>query len=138
MVPNTCKICMRAISLSFPSLWRKLIWKMSLLVMCEILAVVVNTMTTNKKYPLRNCENLQLPIQMQLSRKQKSFSEFFVAFQESALNFKHFNKNIMGIANVFLKLQTVQDLVSPLSKKQRSRRHVDSQHVKGSQTLVKS
>ena len=111
---------------------------MFLLVMCEILAVVVNTMTTNKKYPLRNCENLQLPIQMQLSRKQKSFSEFFVAFQESALNFKHFNKNIMGIANVFLKLQTVQDLVSPLSKKQRSRRHVDSQHVKGSQTLVKS
>ena len=79
---------------------------MSLLVICEILAVVVSTMTINKKHPLRNRENLRLPIQMQLSRKQKSFSQFFVAFLESALNFKHFNKNIMVIANVFLKLQT--------------------------------
>ena len=79
---------------------------MSLLVICEILAVVVSTMTINKKYPLRNRENLRLPIQMQLSRKQKSFSQFFVAFLESALNFKHYNKNIMVIANVFMKLET--------------------------------
>ena len=41
-------------------------------------------------------------------------------------------------ANVFLKLQTVKDLVSALSKKSRSRPSFDSQLVKVSQTLVKS
>ena len=30
------------------------------------------------------------PIQMQLSRKQKRFSEFFAAFLKSSLNFEHF------------------------------------------------
>ena len=34
--------------------------------MCEILGVVVNTLTTNDKYPVRDCENLLLPIQRQL------------------------------------------------------------------------
>ena len=54
----------------------KLTLKISLLVICEILAVFVNTLTTNGKYPLRNCENLPLPIQMQLSKKQKLFHGF--------------------------------------------------------------
>ena len=30
------------------------------------------------------------PIQMQVSRKQKTFSEFFAAFLKSSLNFEHF------------------------------------------------
>ena len=38
----------------------------------------------------------------------------------------------------FRTLQTVNDLVRPLSKKQRLRKSFDSQHVKGSETLVKS
>ena len=37
-----------------------------------------------------NCENLQLPIQMQLSEKQKKFWQSFVPFLESTSNFKHF------------------------------------------------
>ena len=44
----------------------------------------------------------------------------------------------MVIANVFPKLQTVKDLVRPLSKKRRIRTSLNSQHVKGSQTLVES
>ena len=32
------------------------------------------------------------PIQIQLSQKQKSFSEFFHAFSKSKLNFEHFLK----------------------------------------------
>ena len=111
---------------------------MSVLVICEILAVVVNKLTADGKYPLRNCENLRLPIQMQLSRKQKSFSQFLIPFLESALNFKHFDKKMIVIANVSLKLQAVKDLVRSLSKKRCLRTLVDSQHVKGSQTLVKS
>ena len=42
------------------------------------------------------------------------------------------------IALLFRKLQTVNDLVRPLSKKHRSRAPFDCRHVKGSQTLVKS
>ena len=42
------------------------------------------------------------------------------------------------IATLFRKLQTVKDLVRALSKKHRFRAPFDSQHVKGSHTLVKS
>ena len=41
---------------------------------------------------------------MQLSKKQKAFSEFFITFLQSALNFKHFEKNMSLLAQVFLKL----------------------------------
>ena len=47
-------------------------------------------------------------------------------------------KKKIVIANVFPKLTTVQDLVRPLTKKRRVRTSFDSQHVRVSQTLVKS
>ena len=77
---------------AFSSLFWKLIWKMSPLVLGEILGVFVNTLTADGKYPVQGCENLQLPIQMQLSDKQNNFSQFFVPFLESTSNFKHFEK----------------------------------------------
>ena len=67
---------------------------MSPLVLGEILAVFVNTLTADGKYPVQGCENLQLPIQMQLSDKQNNFSQFFVPFVESSSNFEHFEKKI--------------------------------------------
>ena len=42
------------------------------------------------------------------------------------------------IPTLFRKLQTVNDLVRPLSKKHHFRTPFNSEHVKGSQTLVKS
>ena len=47
----------------------KLIWKMSPLVLGEILAMFVNTLTADGKYAVPSCENLELPIQMQLPKK---------------------------------------------------------------------
>ena len=41
-------------------------------------------------------------------------------------------------ATLFWKVQILQDLIRALSKKHRFRTPFDSQHVKGSQTLVKS
>ena len=41
-------------------------------------------------------------------------------------------------ANVISILQTIKDLVGPLSKKRRFRTYFDSQQVKGSESLVKS
>ena len=51
-----------------------------------------NTLTANDKYPCRELENLLSPIQMQLSLKLKTVSDFFVPFLKSASNFKHFEK----------------------------------------------
>ena len=46
---------------------------MSLLVLGEILGLSVITLTANDKYPDKY-PDLQLPIQMQLSEKRKTFS----------------------------------------------------------------
>ena len=50
------------------------------------------TLPTDEKYPLLNTENLTIPIQMQLSQKKKTFSQFFDAFLKSRLNFEYFEK----------------------------------------------
>ena len=48
---------------------------------------------------------------MQVSGKQKPFSEFFSAVLESRLNFEHFQKKKMTlIANVFPKLRTPKNV----------------------------
>ena len=65
---------------------------MSQLVLGETLVVFVNTLTVDGKYPVQDCENLQLPIQMQLSEKRKRFSQFFVRFHQSTSNIKHYEK----------------------------------------------
>ena len=58
----------------------------------KILRLFVNTLTVNDKHYLLNRDNLTQPIQIQLSQKQKTFSEFFFAFSKSILNFKHLPK----------------------------------------------
>ena len=67
-------------------------WKKSLLVICKIVRVFVKTLTADDKHYFFNRENLTQPIQMQLSQKQKTFSQFFFAFLKSILNFKHLPK----------------------------------------------
>ena len=57
--------------------WAKITWKMSLLVICEIMGHSVNILTASDKYFLLNSENLQQPFQMQLSKERIIFSEFF-------------------------------------------------------------
>ena len=76
----------------FSSLWVKLNWKMSILVVCKILGVFDVTWTANEKYSLRNSQNLQLPIQRQLSKKRKTFSQFFAVFVTFTLGFQYFEK----------------------------------------------
>ena len=56
---------MRALLSCFEPFSEKLIWKMSGVVLGEILGVFVITLTDDGKYPVQGCENLQLPIQMQ-------------------------------------------------------------------------
>ena len=53
---------------------------------------LINTLAANYEYCRTNTDNLPLPVQMQLSGKLKTFSEIFIAFSDSALNFEHFEK----------------------------------------------
>ena len=76
----------------FSSFSGKLIFKISPIVLGEILKVFVNTLIAADKYAVHDGDNLRLPIQMQWSEKRKNFSEFFVPFLESTSNFKHFQK----------------------------------------------
>ena len=56
---------------------------------------------------------------MELSGKQKTFSEFFSAFSKSSLNFEHFQQKIPFMADVFPKLLTPKNAVRSMSKKLR-------------------
>ena len=56
---------------------------MSPLVSGEMLGLSLNTLTSDGKYPVQGCENVQLQIQMQLSEKRKTISEFFAPFLDS-------------------------------------------------------
>ena len=53
----------------------------------KIVKLFVNALTSDDKHYLLNKENLTQPSQMQLSEKQKTFSETFLAFSKSMLNF---------------------------------------------------
>ena len=82
-----------------------------MLVRCIILRLFVNTLTDNHKYCLLYRDNLTQPIQILLSQKQKTFSQFFSAFLKSTLNFEHFQKKINLIADVFPKLPSVKNVI---------------------------
>ena len=75
-----------------------------MLVLCKILGLFVNTLSEDDRYYLLYKDNLLQPIQIILSQKQKTFSEFGSAFLISTLNFEHFQKKINLIAYVFRKL----------------------------------
>ena len=69
------------IHLSLPS---QLNWKKSLFFFTsQILGLPVNTLAANKKYRALKRENLMILIQIQLSQKHKTFSQFFTAFLKS-------------------------------------------------------
>ena len=74
------------------SMWRQLSSKKSLLVICKISRLFPNTLSADAKYSVFNRDNLTQPIQMQLSRKQKTISEFLSPFLKPSLNFEHFHK----------------------------------------------
>ena len=114
-----------------------MILTISPLVICWLLGLLANILTANGKYRLQDCENLLTPVQMQVSWKVKRFSDFFVPFLETILNFEHFEKKIIVMSTLYRKLQTVKDLVRTLSKKHRFGTPFCSQHVKVSQPFVK-
>ena len=86
--------------------------KKCLLLIRKLLRLFVNTFTALGISSVFNRECLRHPTHMQLSQKQKNFSEFFFAFLKSRLNLEHIEKKKMAlIANVFPKLRTFKNVV---------------------------
>ena len=121
----------------FPSVSGKLIWKMSPIVLGEVLVVFVNTLTVDGKYPVQDCENFLLPIQMNSLKNQKLFPNFLFHFWNIHQMLNILKKGMIVIANVFPKLQIVKILFRPLSRKGCYRTRFDSQHAKVPQILAK-
>ena len=82
-----------------------------MLVLSEILGLFLNTLSEDDKYCLLYRDNLTQPIQILLSQKQKTFSDFFSPFLKSTLNFEHFQKKMTLIANVFPKLPSPKNVI---------------------------
>ena len=59
-----------------------------MLVLCKTIRLFANTLIPDGKYSLLIREKLTQPLQILLSQKQKSFSEFFSSFLKSTLNFE--------------------------------------------------
>ena len=83
-----------------------------MLVLCKILGLFVNTLSEDDMYCLLYKDNLLQPIQILLSQKQKTFSEFFSPFLKSTLNSEHFEKKINLIADIFPKLPSTKIVIS--------------------------
>ena len=73
-------------------IWDKLSRKKSVLGRSEILGLFVNTLTVKYKYSRRNMQKLGQQLQRSLSQKEKTFSEFSIAFLKSKSNVKKFEK----------------------------------------------
>ena len=99
----------------FSSHWWEKIQKISLLLICEILGVLINKLASNDKYPVQDCENLWLLIQMHYLKNEKNFLKFLFDFWNLHQFLNIFKKKMIVIANVFPKLQTVKDLVRTIS-----------------------
>ena len=67
-------------------------WKKSLVVIHKIPRLFVNTLTPDSKHYLLNRDNFTQRIQIQVTQKQKTFSEFLLAVLKSIINFKHLQK----------------------------------------------
>ena len=119
-------------------LWKEFSWKKSILVLCKILRLFVNTLTADDKYFLVNRNKLTQPIQILLSSKQKTFSEDFSAFLKSTFNFEHFQKNMTVIGDVFPKLRTSKKVIRWMYEKSRFRRAFHKEQGKQAQTQLQS
>ena len=106
-------------------------------VLGEIWGVFSNTLAADDKCPVQYCKKSQLPIQMQVSEKRKNCLNFFFHFWNLLQILNILKKKMMVIANVFPKLQTVKNFVTPLCKKRRFGTRLDSPRVKVSRILAK-
>ena len=114
-------------------------YKKFLLVICKISRIFTNTLSADGKYSILKRDNLTQPIQIQVSRKQKTFSEFFSAFLKSNWSFEHFQKKKKNEPHSWCisEITNPKKLVPSMSKKSRFKRSFGKQPGKRAQRLLK-
>ena len=112
--------------------------KTSLFLTCQISGLLVKILAADEKYILLKRGNLTIPIQMQLSQKQKTFSQFFAAFLKFSLNFKYFEKKHDPHRFFFSEITDSGNLIRKMSKKSRFRETFDKQHGKRAQGQLRA
>ena len=75
-----------------------------MLVLCKFLRLLVKTLTVDEKYSLLYRENLTQPIQILLSQKRKTFSQYFSSFSKSTLNFEHFQEKDQSHSRIIFQI----------------------------------
>ena len=95
-------------------------------------------MAANEKYPVFSRDNLAIAIQMQLSQKQKTFSEFFATFLKSRLNSEHSQLKDDPQRFCIFEVTDSENVVREMSKKSRFRECFNKQYGKRAQALSKS
>ena len=85
---------------------KSITFKNSLFFICQISELRVNTLTADEMYHVRNRDNFTIPIQMQFSQKQKTFSQFLGAFCSLTELLKILHKKMTRIDFAFPKLRT--------------------------------
>ena len=105
-------------------------WKKSLLLTCHVLRLLFKTLAADDKYPFLNRDNLAIPIQMQLSWKQKNCSRIFSAFLKSVLNFKNFEKKDDPHRFCISQIMESENVVRYMSEKSFFRGPFEEQHGK--------
>ena len=78
--------------LNFPLIYIKLNWQASVLVRCVILRLFGNTLTEDNIYFRHRWERFTQQVQTLLSQKQKTVSQYFIAFLQSTRNSTFFEK----------------------------------------------
>ena len=122
----------------FWSFSRKLIWKMSPLVLGESLRVFLNNWRLMTNILVKIARIWHDRFKWNSLKNEKLYLYFLFDFWNLHQILNLLKKRTIVIANVFPKLQTVKFFVRPLSKKHGFRTRFDSQHVKASQILAKS
>ena len=89
---HCCNLNDRTFTIFIKHYQGKYVGKNFFLVIHKILRLFVNIFTADEKHYLLKGDNFAQQIQLQLSQKQKTFSQFFLAFLKSILNFKHLPK----------------------------------------------
>ena len=111
--------------------------KVSLIYM-KMLGLLVKTLATDEKYLVLDRDNLTIPIQMQLSQKEKSFSPIFASFLGVQLKFKRYEQKDDTLMFCVSEITDQENVVRSMRKKFHFRRPFDKQHGKRAQALLKS
>ena len=90
--------------------------KKSLLMICKILRLFVNTLSAVDKCCFYCKDNLMQPIQMQLSEKLKTFSSFSLHFRSVSQILDIFRKKMTLIAYLFVRLRAAKNVVRYICK----------------------